>query len=163
MTGAAPEAPKEMMDLGAEAYVAKRAAEAMLQDLVPILRAFDEGTASPQWAREIRGIGEIPERGIVSELLSQTAHQQAILQNLGEGILFLDSAHRVLYANPAGAAFLQHSERDLVGTPLATVLGADDEDPFLDTLRALQAQGGAASERLTYAYRDRTFDHHQPA
>src|SRR3989304_2806353 len=155
--GAAPEATEWLMDLWADAYVAKRAAEAMLQDLLPILRAFEEGTASPGWAKEIRGLGEIPQREIVTELLARTTHLNAILQNLGEGILFLDPSYRILYVNPTGTALLQHPESELVGTPLATFLEAGDEDPFLDTLRALRTHQGPASEQLVYAYRDRTF------
>jgi PAS domain S-box-containing protein len=137
--------------------VAKRAAEAMLQDLLPILRAFEEGTASPGWAKEIRGLGEILPREIVTELLARTTHLNAILQNLGEGILFLDPSYRILYVNPTGTALLQHPESELVGTPLTTILEAGDEDPFLDTLRALRTHQGPASEQLVYAYRDRTF------
>jgi len=157
LSGAAPEATDWLMNLGADAYVAKRAAEAMLQDLLPILRAFEEGTASPGWAKEIRGLGEIPQREIVTELLARTTHLNAILQNLGEGILFLDPSYRILYVNPTGTALLQHPESELVGTPLATLLEAGDEDPFLDTLRALRTHQGPASEQLVYAYRDRTF------
>jgi signal transduction histidine kinase len=157
LTGTAPESAEWLSHVRADAFVAKRAAEAILQDLLVILKAFEEGTASPSWAQEIRGLEEIHPRRIVTELLAQTAHLNALLQNLGEGILFLDPAHRVLYANPAGAALLQRQERDLVGAALPSILEASDGNPLVQTLKALAARGGLATERLVYPYRGRTF------
>jgi len=157
LTGTAPEAAQWLRDLGADAYIAKRGAELILQDLVQILQAFEEGTAPPTWAQEVRGLGEIQPRRIVTELLAHAAHLSALLQNLGEGILFLDPSHRVLYVNPAGAALLQRYERELIGAALSTILGAGDEDPLLQALQALASREGLATDWLVYAYREHTF------
>ncbi len=156
LTGTAPESAQWLRYVRADAYVAKRNIDAILQDLFPILRAFEDGTASPVWAEQIRGVGEIQPRRIVTELLAHTAHFNALFQNLGEGILFLDSSHRILYANPAGAALFQWQERNLVGVALPTILDGRDTDPLLLALKALARQEGLATERLVYAYRDRT-------
>ncbi|MGH7387247.1 MAG: response regulator, partial [Candidatus Methylomirabilales bacterium] len=128
LTGTAPESAKWIRYVRADAYVAKRNIDAILQDLLPILRAFEDGTASPVWAEQIRGLGEIQPRRIVTELLAHTAHFNALFHNLGEGILFLDSSHRILYANPAGAALFQFQERNLVGVALPTILDGRDTD-----------------------------------
>lgn len=157
LTGTAPESAEWLSRMRADAFVAKRAAEAVLQDLLLILKAFEDGTAPPTWASEFRGFEDIPPRRIVTELLGRTAHLNTLLQNLGEGILFLDPEHRVLYANPAGAALLQHAERDLVGTPLPKILEASNANPLLQTLEQLGTRGGLATERLVYSHRGRTF------
>jgi PAS domain S-box-containing protein len=156
LTGTAPESAKWLRYVKADAYVAKRNIDAILQDLIPILRAFEDGTASAVWTEQIRGVGEIQPRRIVTELLAQTAHFNALFQNLGEGILFLDASHRILYANPAGAAIFQCQERNLVGVALPTILDGRDTDPLLLALKALARQERLATERLVYAYRDRT-------
>lgn len=156
LTGTAPESAEWLSHVRADAFVAKRAAGAILQDLLVILKAFEEGNAPPSWVQEIRGLEEIHPRRIVTELLAHTAHLNALLQNLGEGILFLDSAHRVLYANPAGAALLHHQERDLVGTELPRILEASNDNSLLQTLEALATRGVLATERLVYPYRGRT-------
>lgn len=156
LTGTAPESAEWLSRMQADAFVAKRSAEAVLHDLLLILKAFEDGTAPPTWAREIRGLEDIQPRRIVTELLGRTAHLNTLLQNLGEGILFLDPAHRVLYANPAGAALLQQEKRDLVGTPLSKILDASDPNPVLQALEQLTTRGGLATERLVYSHRSRT-------
>ena len=157
LTGTVPEDPQWLRGVGADAYIVKREAEAILQDLFPTLQAFEERTAPPAWAQEIRDPGEIRPRTIVTELLAHTTHLNALLQNLGEGILFLDPTHRVLYVNPAGATLLRRHERELVGATLPTILGAGDDDPLLQALRVLASREGLATERLVYTYREHTF------
>ena len=157
LTGTAPEFAEWLSHVRADAFVAKRAAEAMLQDLLAILEAFEQGTVPPSWAQEIRGLGDIQPRRIVTELLAHTAHLNALLQNLGEGILFLDPAHRILYANPAGAALLQRQERDLVGADLPAILEASDANPLLETMKTLSSRGGLATEQFVCPFRGRTF------
>lgn len=157
LTGAAPEAAHWLKDVRADAFIAKRSGEAILQDLFVILKGFEEGTAPPTWAQEIRGVDEVRPRTIVTELLTHTTHLNAILKNLGEGIFLLDSSHRILYVNPAGAALLLRPERELIGTALATILGVGEDDPLLQALRTLTSREGLATERLVYSYRASTF------
>jgi len=157
LTGTAPESAAWLKYVQADAYVAKRDFNATLDDLLLVLQSFDSGTPSDAWAQQILGLGELEPRRIITELLAQSAHFNALFQNLGEGILFLDPAHRILYANPAGAALLRSSERNLVGTPLAAVLDARESDPLLLALKTVAAQERLTTERFVYAYRDRTF------
>ncbi|MFQ5848914.1 MAG: ATP-binding protein [Candidatus Methylomirabilales bacterium] len=157
LTGTAPESAEWLSSVRADAYIAKREVGAILQDLFLILQAFEEGTAPPTLAQQIRGLGEIQPRRIVTELLAHTAHFNALFQNLGEGVLFLDPSHRIVYVNPAGAGLLQCHERSLVGARLSTILGARDADPLLLALKTLARQEGLVTDRLVYAYRDRTF------
>jgi signal transduction histidine kinase/ActR/RegA family two-component response regulator len=156
LTGTASESAECLSYVRADAYVAKRDVDATLHDLFMILRAFEDGVASPAWAQQIQGLGAIQPRRIVTELLAHTAHFNALFQNLGEGILFLDSSHRILFVNPAGAALLHCPERNLVGQQLSTVLEAQETDPLLLALKAMASQEGLATQRLVYAYRDRT-------
>ncbi|MFQ5657560.1 MAG: response regulator [Candidatus Methylomirabilales bacterium] len=157
VTGTAPEAAHWLKEVKANAFVAKRAAEATFQDLSLILQAFDEGAGPPTWAQEIRSLEELQPRKIVTELLAHASHMNALFQNLGEGILFLDSSQRVIYVNPTGAALLQCQERKLVGTPLSTILGSTNNDPLLQALSAGAAQERSATRRIVYPFRDRTY------
>jgi PAS domain S-box-containing protein len=157
LTGTAPESAAWLKFVRADAYIAKRDFKAMLDDLVYVLEAFKDGTPSKVWAHRILGLGELEPRRIVTELLAHTAHFNALFHNLGEGIILLDPSHRVLFINPAGAALFGYAERNLVGTLLTAVLDAQEDDPLLLALKTLAAQEGLATERLVYAYRDRTF------
>lgn len=157
LTGTTPESADWLGDVKADAYVDKQKVDAMLHNLFPILQAFEEGTTPPTCGQRLRDLEEIQSRRIVTELLAHTAHFNALFHNLGEGVLFLDSSHHILYVNPAGAALLQFPERALVGAPLSTILGARDTDPLFLALKDLAFQEGLATDRLVYAYRNRTF------
>ncbi|MEE9522375.1 MAG: ATP-binding protein [candidate division NC10 bacterium] len=157
LTQTAPESVEWLSHVRADAYVAKREANATFQDLLSILQAFEEGTAPPTVASQTRGLKEPEPRRIVTELLAHSAHFNALFHNLGEGVLFLDSSHHILYVNPAGAALLRSRERNLVGVPLSTILGAREADPLLLALNELASREGLATERIVYGYGDRTF------
>lgn len=157
LTRTVPESAEWLTDVRADAYVAKREADETFQDLCSILQAFEERTASPAAARQSRDHRGTEPRRIVTDLLAHTAHFNALFHNLGEGVVFLDSSQRILYVNPAGATLLRSHERNLVGMPFADVLGARDSDPLLLALKDLASREGLATERIVYAYGDRTF------
>jgi len=140
--------------LGAEAYIAKRSTEAMVQDLLNTLQALERGE------RPTPAVGAHATNGeqgpqVVLELLAETAHLSAILENLGEGVLLVDPAGRLIHVNPAGAELLQRPQRELLGAELFTVLGAEPGDPLQNALQQLASKGGLEPVRLQYACRER--------
>lgn len=157
LTGLAPESSEWLSYVKGDAYVSKRETETILQDLLVVLRAFEKGTPPPSWVQQIQSVGEIQPPRVVTDLLAHTAHLNALFHNLGDGVLFLDSSHHILYVNPAGAALLQSHERKLVGVELSTLLESRESDPFLRALKVLASKEGLATERLVYDHRDRTF------
>ncbi|MFQ5883106.1 MAG: ATP-binding protein [Candidatus Methylomirabilales bacterium] len=157
LTGRTPEAARWLRDISADAYIPKRGAEAILRDLCLILQAFEEETPPPAWTQELQGLEQIRPRRLVTEPFTHTAPLNALLQNLGEGVVFLDPSHRIIYVNPAGAALLGRHERELAGAPLSAILGGGHEDSLLQALRALASREGLATERFAYAYRQHTF------
>src|SRR5579883_2671231 len=71
---------------------------------------------------------------IVEGLRRQLEFSQAIAENLGEGIVVVDRAGRVTFANPTAAALLGQKSETLRGTALAQAVGAGG-----DALAALLA------------------------
>lgn len=107
--------------------------------------------------RKLPSRGAIKPRGSFAETLAHGTHLKALLVNLGEGIVFLDPSHIILYVNPAGAALLEQAAEELVGTPLPSILRGGKQDPLIRSLETLAHSEGAATERLVYAYGDQTF------
>ena len=107
--------------------------------------------------QESPGFGEIEPRRIVTQSLAHTSHLHTLLQNLGEGIVFLDPSLSILYVNPAGAALLQRPADELLGTTLSSILGDHKKDPLIRALEALASREGGVTERLVYPYGDQTF------
>lgn len=92
-----------------------------------------------------------------AHLLAHTAHLNALLHNLEEGVLLLDSSHHIVYANPAGVSLFQPPDRELPGAALSTILQGGTEDPLLTALNGLAARVELATERLDYACGESTF------
>lgn len=155
LTGTAPESARELEVLRAEAYIAKRSASETIENLLRAFQAFKRGER-PVFTERIRGLDEHRPRQIVIELLAETAHLTAVLQNLGEGILILDLAGRILYASPAGAAIFQRSELGLLGVEFVTLVRDQAADSLRQALIALASQGSGATMRLDASYHDRT-------
>jgi len=102
-------------------------------------------------------LGATEPRESFAETLAHGTHLKALLVNLGEGIVFLDPSHIILYVNPAGAALLEQAAEELVGTPLPSILRGGKQDALIRSLETLARSEGTATERLVYAYGDQTF------
>ena len=107
--------------------------------------------------QESPGFGEIEPLRIVTEHLVHTSHLDSLLQNLGEGIVFLDPSLCILYVNPAGASLLQRPANELIGSTVSSILGDDQNDPLIRALKALASREAIGTERLVYPYGDQTF------
>jgi signal transduction histidine kinase/DNA-binding response OmpR family regulator len=155
LTGVAVEAAHRLSTLRADACIAKRSAQPMIHDLLATLKALARGDRSVL-GTGIQGLEAGHSRRIVVELLAETTHLTAILQNLGEGVLILDPDWRLLFVNPAGLEILQRSEREILGKELLAILGAQAGDSLDQALRDLASKSGQATTRLLHAYRHQT-------
>jgi signal transduction histidine kinase/DNA-binding response OmpR family regulator len=156
VTETTPESSRELEGLEAEAYIAKRSAGETVVSLLHAFYAFEQGERPAAPGEGVQSPDETLVRQNALELLAETAHLTAALQNLGEGVLLLDRAGRGLYANPAGVDILQRSERELLGVELATFLDGPAGDSLRQALHALASEGTGASLRLDASCHDRT-------
>ena len=156
LTDTAPESARELEGLEADAYIAERSAGETVVSLLHAFYAFEQGERPSAAGERVQSPDETLARKNALELLAETAHLTAALQNLGEGVLLLDRAGRGLYANPAGVDILQRSERELLGVELATFLDGPAGDSLRQALQALASQGTGASLRLDASCHDRT-------
>jgi signal transduction histidine kinase/CheY-like chemotaxis protein len=154
LTGTPVNGDSNLETLGAEAYIAKQSSQSMLPELLSTLQALGRGERTKGASNRRGGNGDQPNQ-LVLELLAETAHLSAILENLGEGVLLVDPAGSLIHVNPAGAELLQRPQRELLGAELVAVLGAELGDSLKNALQQLASQGGLEPVRLQYAYRDR--------
>jgi signal transduction histidine kinase/AmiR/NasT family two-component response regulator len=152
----APESAHELEGLEAEACIAKRSAGETVASLLHAFCAFEQGERPSALGTRAQSPGEPLARKNALELLAETAHLTAALQNLEEGVLLLDRAGRGLYTNPAGVEILQRSERELLGVEAATFLDGSAGDSLRQALHTLASQGTGASLRLDASCGDRT-------
>ena len=136
---------QELQEMGAKAYVAKRRMDAMVVDILDIVRRLDraEVDAGPP---VMVGLEDVRPRVIARELLSIKRHLDTLLAALGEAVIEFNEAHQVVYVNPAGVRLLGRSETELVTVPIASVFG----DPIPAAIRRMEQSGGREEFEFQY-------------
>lgn len=109
--------------IGADAFVAKMQAEAMVSHLMAALDELLHGRLKDTH----RGFDRMHRREVVSELLEERRSRDAILNKLSEGYLRVSEEGLVVEANPAAARMLRRGENELVNRHLSEVLSIPPE------------------------------------
>jgi len=90
---------------------------------------------------EILGFRDQPGQNIIRELIGVKEHLESLISSMAEGVLELDGAGRVLYANESALRILGLPEKEIVSRDFAGLAGPGNHAAVADALRA--AAGGA--------------------
>ncbi|MGE5849643.1 MAG: response regulator, partial [Candidatus Methylomirabilota bacterium] len=137
LSGTLAEDKDKVMAIGADAYVVKGRLEELRRNMLSTLKRLEN--KSPRGNQAILGVEKAVPREQVKELLAIKRHKEAILRAVGEGVVEVDGRQRVLYVNPAGLEILGRPEIELIGAPVADILGPEHHpviEPAIATLRA---------------------------
>ena len=117
--------------IGADAFVAKMQAEAMMTHLATTLEELLSGRLEDTH----RGFDRMHRREVVSELLEERRSRDAILSSLQEGYLRIAGDGMIAEANPAARRMLRRDEHELVNCHLAAALSlpAAEVAPLLES------------------------------
>jgi PAS domain S-box-containing protein len=136
---------QELEEMGAKAYVAKRRMDAVVVDILNIVRRLGMARADAGPPLVV-GLEDVRPRVIARELLSIKRHLDTLLAALGEAVIEFNEAHQVIYVNPAGVRLLGRSETELVALPIASVFG----DPIPEAIRRMEQSGGREEFEFRY-------------
>lgn len=95
---------------------------------------------------EILGFHDQPGRGIIRELIGVKEHLESLIASMAEGVLELDGAGRVLYANEFALQILGLPEKEIVSRDFASLAGPGNQRAVSDALRAA---GGGARRKIS--------------
>lgn len=154
LSAAAVEDRAKMLSTGADLCVAKGSPADLRTNILTALQQLVRREVVQGADRAIIGMEKAYPRGMTRELLALQRHYQALLENIGEGVVEADADGRVLYVNPAGRAIFGREELDLIGRPVEELFPAESRAPVRRALTALGAAGGAG-EPLTVMDGDR--------
>jgi two-component system cell cycle sensor histidine kinase/response regulator CckA len=113
-----------LMEIGADAYIAKGSLSSMAEHIREAIVASDSpgGKEEP---KPIHGLESVYARQMTKELLSRNRHLETVLESMAEGILEVYSG-KIIYANSVAVS--------LLGLPLAEILAAYPPDLFDDNI-----------------------------
>lgn len=87
------------------------------------------------------------------QLREQAERMRAIVNNMAEGLIIIESGGRIQFANPASCHFLGYDDGNLAGQSLADILGEDIRAQYLDYC-APQSNIPAAAAKLPHGTRE---------
>ncbi len=138
-SGILVEAPLDMLQVGADALVAKGPISQMAEHVEEVLKDPD-GVRKRCLSGEILGTERIHPRKMTSELLSSNRHFNLILKNMSQGIIELSPDGRIVFVNKAATFFLGKDDIHLLGTPFITLVPQKERWRF-DNLNAPDGDG----------------------
>jgi PAS domain S-box-containing protein len=136
LSAIAAEEETDFREFGADACIAKGPMNKMAEQVLGVIEISDQDR-SDHPSGEIVGLDGIHKRGITSELLASKRHLEAVLGNIREGIVELNSKGQIVYANPFAAALLGAPEEALLGTHFDGLFSRADRGDVRSLLRNL--------------------------
>jgi len=130
----APKDYQHFPQLGADAYVAKGPLKSAAENVLKVIRQFEEGGLGTFPGPAV-GFEDFRAKRMDSELLDERAHLMAIVRAITPGVLELDTTGSIVMANPGAHEILGKSATPLVGR-LFSALATPSERPVVQDLVA---------------------------
>jgi len=135
-------------NLGVNTYIAKGPLNKMAQNVLLALEKSDQ-SSSAFLPGQIIGSEDIFPRDITKELLYIKRHFEIILKSMAEGILEINPAGRIVYANSAAISLVNLPENKLLGSNFTDLFKETDRPRLKSFLAAIDTQPQALSEEVS--------------
>jgi PAS domain S-box-containing protein len=155
VSGTLAEDPRALLDLGADAYVAKGPVAQMQRNILTVLDRL--GRSEPNSPPIVLGVEGLTPRHKVKELVTLRHYLSSLLGGIAEGVVEVDGQRRVLLVNAAALRMLGCSELDVVGKLVGNLLG-EEHRASLETEIARCLADGEATPSLTVCVRGRVLE-----
>ena len=147
-----------IMDTSADFYIAKGYIMDVADNVVRCLRMLQDDRRKISSEERVMGFEGRSPRVVVEELLSERRHYEAIMHNVGDGILEIDRENIVTYVNPAGEEIIHKQEISIVGQHVADVLGKRYDGQFQEILHKLKTMPSRINMEMPLMYGKKTLD-----
>jgi signal transduction histidine kinase len=147
LSGTLMEDRAKILTMGADGYVAKGPRESLRRNVLATLRRLESGDRAVD--APVLGLENLIPHEKVRELLGVRQRRKAMLEAIEQGIVELDGRGWVVAVNRAGLEILKRPELDLIGTPVAEVLGVDYRQTMEGALTRFLGSRGKVSAPVT--------------
>ena len=154
LSGTIAENISHLDDIGADFYIAKGPMQSMKKNILTVLKQLEAGFDGHGERAPVLGIDSLFPRAATRDLLHYQRHHEAILRNMGEGVIEIDADLKIVRINYAGLMIFQTLERKVVGNNLFTLFNNQKE--MHGILCRLSKAKDYCNEKLTLRYKDKT-------
>ncbi|MCG6894917.1 MAG: PAS domain S-box protein [Desulfobacteraceae bacterium] len=156
VSAVAAEDATDITVLDADAFVAKGPMDQMIQTIDYVINHPAEATERCRKGH-VFGIDCVMSRDITSELLQSKQHLELILDRMTEGVMEIDNAGRIVYANPKAVLYTGRNLYDLLGSHLMDVFPQIRPDKIDRLLKTVEG-GSENGPDLMFAIGDRLME-----
>ena len=154
LSGTIAENISRLDDIGADFYIAKGPMEGMKRNILTVLTQLEDGVEIHGEKAPVLGVESLYPRAVTKDLLQYQRHSEAVLRNMGEGVIEVDADFKIVSINPAGIMIFQILEREAVGSNLFDIFSHHKELQVI--LHKLSKAEGYCNEKLTLRYKGKT-------
>ncbi|MDY0091631.1 MAG: GAF domain-containing protein [Candidatus Vecturithrix sp.] len=147
-----------ILDTSADFYIAKGYIMDVADNVVRSLRLLQDERLKISSEDRMMGFEGRSPRVVVEELLVERRHYEAIMHNVGDGIMEIDRENIVTYINPAGKQIIRKQEMNIVGHHVADVLGKRYDGQFQEILQKLKTTTSQINMEIPLMYGKKTLD-----
>jgi len=137
LSSLAAEEQLEMVQFGADAYVAKGPLKKCAVNVLYVLKEFDEGRGDAL-KNKVIGVDGLNEREVTKELLVIKKHFEVIFENMSEGIFEIANGDKIVYVNPAATYLAELAEEKLLARSLYDIFGEESRDRIVELVETAE-------------------------
>jgi PAS domain S-box-containing protein len=145
-----------LKEIGADYYMAKGPIDKLTVKLNELMAEIE--TQSEFFRDEVKIIqtgGVYPRRDAV-ELLQALKYHQAIIENMGVGVVVIDTDARIISVNPAGFEILDRPPIEVLNSPVFDIFPASTKPTLADALKQLLQLPDRSKMSLLADFQDRS-------
>lgn len=147
-----------LMDTKADIYIAKGYIMDVADNTLRSLKLLQNSVQNLSPEDRALGFEGRSPRVVVEELLTERKHYEAIMHNVGDGILEVNADNIVVYVNPAGKRMINKDEMHIVGHDIVDVLGKRYDGQFQETLQRLKMAPTQINMEMPILYGKKTLE-----
>lgn len=135
LSSLAAEEQFDMVQFGADAYVAKGPLKACAVNVLHVLKEFDQGRGEALKGKVI-GVDGLHEREVTKELLVIKKHFEVIFDNMSEGIFEIANGDKIVYVNPAAMHLAELAEERMLARSFCDLFGEESRERIMRLVAA---------------------------
>jgi len=142
VSGTIIEQMDDLNKIGADYYIAKGPMEQMEDQFNRFMEKFEQQPSAVSSGDGVMEAGKLSPRQITVELMDSVGFYQAILRNIGIGIIVVDRDARIISANPPALAVLDKALEEVINVPVTGIVPKTARQHLIGALKSvLETEG----------------------
>ncbi|MBW1888302.1 MAG: response regulator, partial [Deltaproteobacteria bacterium] len=135
ISGTLMEQTEDIVDIGADYYVAKGPLEQMTDELNALMDRIEDIGISSAENKNIIEPGTLYPRQATAELVEELNFQKAIIESIGLGIIVIDKDARIINATSQSLEIAKKSLEEILNEHITSLFPKEGRVPLIDALK----------------------------